>query len=108
MKILFVENHSIFAKQVIECFLSAHKVTVIPTLAGARADLAANQYDALLVDYDLDDGKGEELVKELRKRNVTLRIIGVSAHKRGNAALLEAGADAICSKMNFDRIQEIL
>ena len=108
MKILFVENHAIFAKQVIDCFLSAHKVTVIPTLAAARADLSVNQYDAILVDYDLDDGKGEELVRELRKRNSKLRIVGVSAHERGNAALLEAGADAICSKMNFDRIQEML
>ena len=108
MKILFVENHSIFAKQVIDCFLSAHQVTVIPTLAAARADLNMNQYDVLLVDYDLDDGKGEDLIRELRKKGSKLRIIGVSAHKRGNAALLEAGADATCSKMNFDRIQETL
>src|ERR1041385_9343881 len=103
MKILFVENHSIFAKQVIDCFLSAHEVTVLPSLAGARSDLKMNQYDLLLVDYDLDDGKGEELVRELRNRNSKLRIIGVSSHERGNAALLEAGADAICSKMNFNR-----
>jgi DNA-binding response OmpR family regulator len=108
MKILFVENHSIFAKQVIDCFLSTHKVTVVPTLAAARADLNMNQYDILLVDYDLDDGKGEELIRELRNKNSKLRIIGVSAHERGNSALLDAGADVICSKMNFDRIQEIL
>jgi DNA-binding response OmpR family regulator len=108
MKILFVENHSIFAKQVIECFLNSHNVTVTPTLADARAELALNPYDVLLVDYDLDDGKGTELIEALRQRNNKVRIIGVSAHKRGNDALLQAGADAICSKMTFDRIQEIL
>ena len=108
MKILFVENHSIFAKQVINCFLSAHQVTVVPSLAGAREHLNMNDYDVLLVDYDLDDGKGEKLIRELRARQSTLRIIGVSAHQRGNAALLEAGADAICGKMDFDKIQKIL
>jgi DNA-binding response OmpR family regulator len=108
MKILFVENHSIFAKQVIDCFLSLHEVKVVPSLATARADVTKNDYDLLLVDYDLDDGKGSELIRELRERNSKLRIIGVSSHENGNAALLQAGANAICSKMNFDRIQDIL
>jgi DNA-binding NarL/FixJ family response regulator len=108
MKILFVENHSIFAKQVISCFLSAHEVIVLPSLATARACLAEDHFDAVLVDYDLDDGKGAELVRELREQGSRLRIIDVSAHDRGNAALQQAGADAICSKMNFDHIQEIL
>ena len=108
MKILFVENHSIFAKQVISCFLSDHEVTVLPSLNAARVSLGKNHFDAILVDYDLDDGKGAELVRELREQGSRLRIIGVSSHDRGNAALLDAGADAICSKMNFDHIQEIL
>src|SRR5947199_9757339 len=108
MKILFVENHSIFAKQVIDCFLSVHETTVVPSIATARINLSKNDYDVLLVDYDLDDGKGTELVRELRTKNSKLRIIGASSHERGNRALLEAGADAICSKMNFDHIQEIL
>jgi two-component system OmpR family response regulator len=108
MKILFVENHSVFAKQVISSFLSAHEVTVLPSLAAARVSLGENHFDAILIDYDLDDGKGAELVHELREHGSRLRIIGVSAHDRGNAALKQAGADAICSKMNFDHIQEIL
>ena len=108
MKILFVENHAIFAKQVINCFLSAHEVSVVPSLAVARIDLKKDHYDIILVDYDLDDGKGAELIRELRGQGSKLRIIGVSAHDNGNAALLKAGADAICSKMNFDHIQEIL
>jgi DNA-binding response OmpR family regulator len=108
MKILFVENHAVFAKQVIDCFLSAHKVTVVPSVVAARNDLTVNQYDVLLVDYDLDDGKGSELIRELRKNGSQSRIIGVSSHEPGNAALLEAGADTICSKMEFDRIQEKL
>jgi DNA-binding response OmpR family regulator len=108
MKILFVENHSIFAQQAIIHFLSAHQVTVVPSLSMARSSLAANQFNLMLVDYDLDDGKGEELVRELRKAGNKIRTVGVSAREEGNAALLHAGVDAICSKMEFNRIQELI
>jgi DNA-binding response OmpR family regulator len=108
MKILFVENHSIFAQQAIIHFLSAHQVTVVPSLSTARSSLATNQFDLLLVDYDLDDGKGKELVRELREAGNKIRIIGVSAREEGNAALLHAGVDTICSKMEFNRIQELI
>jgi DNA-binding response OmpR family regulator len=74
----------------------------------ARSSLAANQFDLLLVDYDLDDGKGEELVRELRKAGDKIRIIGVSAREEGNAAFLHAGVDAICGKMEFNQIQELI
>ena len=108
MKILFVENHSIFADQVIRCFLSAHQGTVVPGLAVARNKLAVETYDVLLVDYDLDDGKGAELVQEVRMNGSAVRIIGVSAREEGNEALTQAGADAVCSKHNFDRIQSFI
>lgn len=35
MKILYVENHAVFAAQVCQQFLSAHVVRVVPTLAAA-------------------------------------------------------------------------
>jgi DNA-binding response OmpR family regulator len=108
MKILFVENHSVFAQQAITHFLSVHQVTVAPSLSVARSSLAANQFDLLLIDYDLDDGKGEELVRELRRVGNMIRIIGVSARDEGNAALLQAGANDICSKMEFNRIQDFI
>ena len=59
MKILYVENHAIFAEQVCREFLSAYDVTVVASLAAARQALAAEKYELLIVDYDLDDGKGE-------------------------------------------------
>jgi DNA-binding response OmpR family regulator len=108
LKILFVENHSVFAQQAIIHFLSAHQVTVMPSLSMARSSLAASQFNLLLIDYDLDDGKGEKLVRELREAGNKIRIVGVSAREEGNVALLQAGADAVCSKMEFDRIQELI
>ncbi|SPE54702.1 Acetyltransferase, ribosomal protein N-acetylase (modular protein) [Verrucomicrobia bacterium] len=108
MRILFVENHAIFAKQVCALFLSAHAVEVVASLAAARKAVASENYDVLLVDYDLEDGKGDELVRACRVSHPGLRIIAVSAHVAGNTALLEAGASAVCAKMEFDKIQSVL
>jgi hypothetical protein len=32
----------------------------------------------------------------------------VSSHEAGNTALVTAGASAVCSKTEFDRIQEVI
>lgn len=108
MKILYVENHEVFADNVIRQFLSQHSVTVASTLADARRVLAAGSFDLLLVDYDLDDGKGDALVKEVHASTSPVPVIGVSSHDEGNTALLRAGAGAVCSKMQFDRIEAVI
>lgn len=108
LRILYVENHPVFAANVISQFLSQHWVTVAPSLADARRALDTGSFDLLLVDYDLDDGKGDALVKELHASNRPMLAIGVSSHDEGNSALLRAGAVAVCSKMHFDRIQSVI
>ncbi len=62
----------------------------------------------MLVDYDLDDGKGTELVRELKLHQANMPIVGISSHQNGNAALLAAGAVVTCSKMEFSRIRLVL
>jgi len=108
VNILYLENHQVFADQVIRQFLSAHKVTVVPSLAAARSTVAANTFDLVLADYDLDDGKGDQFVRECRVAHPRLPVIAVSSHDEGNAALVAAGASSVCSKMQFDQIQEII
>jgi CheY-like chemotaxis protein len=107
-RILYVENHAIFAAQVCQQFLSSHAVTVVPSLSAAHGALESGTYDLLLLDYDLDDGKGDELVRTLRASGSNLQIIAVSSHEAGNSALLEAGANTVCGKMEFDKIQKII
>ncbi|HEY1788585.1 MAG TPA: response regulator, partial [Verrucomicrobiae bacterium] len=95
MRILYVENHAAFAETVKQKFLSQYSVTIVPSLSEAREKLNESSFDILLVDYDLDDGKGAELVREVRASTKRKRVvvIGVSSHEEGNAALLKAGAD---------------
>lgn len=105
MKLLLVEDNRAFAQVVGVEFLSSHHVSVASDLATAR-DLLAEDFDAALVDYDLPDGKGDSLVGELREAGLV--VIGISSHGRGNAAILAAGAHASCSKMEFERIGDVL
>ena len=108
LNLLFVENHAVFAANVIGQFLSRHTMTVVPSLAEAHRLLAAGSFDVLLVDYDLDDGKGDALVREFHASGKAVPVIGVSSHDEGNTALLRAGAVAVCSKMEFDQIQKMI
>jgi len=108
MKVLFVENHRVFANLTAKRLLSSHAVTIVPSLALAREALETEQFDIVLVDYDLDDGKGTDLVSELRDISNHPKMIAVSSHAEGNAALKNAGADAICSKQDFQTIESII
>ena len=108
MKILFVENQARFASITAKTFLPTHVVTIAPSVPAARQALSAATFDVVLVDYDLDDGKGTELVQEMRGQVNRLIIIATSSHAAGNQALLEAGTDAVCSKMDFKNIEAVL
>ena len=108
MRILLVENHQLFAETVRREFLASHDVAVAPSLDLARVLLSRQTYDVVLVDFDLDDGKGTDLVVELRAAGFRGRVIAVSSHQRGNDLLLKAGADACCPKMKFAEISKFL
>jgi len=108
LKILFVENHPRFASITTKTFLSAHVVTVVSSVAAAHQALASTPFDVVLVDYDLDDGKGVELVQEMQVQANRAMIIATSSHSAGNQALLQAGADTVCSKMSFKDIEAIM
>lgn len=80
----------------------------MPTVAGAIARFDAERFDAVITDFDLDDGKGIEIVRAIRSRGSRVTIVGASSHDDGNDALIAAGADAVCSKMRFADIARVL
>lgn len=108
MKILLLENHSYFARAVVKEFLSEHDVTVLPSIAEAKEILESSEFDLFMSDYDLDDGKGDEFVAHLRLTGSNQPVIAISSHERGNQVLLAAGANIVCSKMEFRKISEVL
>jgi DNA-binding response OmpR family regulator len=108
MRILFVENHRVFRDLVVSQFLAHHEVHTAETIEAARHLLTAGRFDCVLVDYDLDDGKGDELVRSCRSRDFAGVVIGVSSHDEGNSCLLAAGADAVCPKASFREIEAVI
>jgi DNA-binding NarL/FixJ family response regulator len=109
VRILFVENHETFARTVTEAFLPDQDVVLVSTLAEARRVVAARQdFDAILVDYDLPDGKGTDILAHLQAQRFRGRIVAVSSHGDGNRALIASGAHATCAKQDSRGIREML
>lgn len=107
-RLLLVENDAVFAQVVTEQFLAGHEVVRVATVRAALEVAAANAFQAVLCDYDLDDAKGDEAVRGLRQAGFPGRIVAISSHDAGNAALLQAGCDSACSKLRFAGIAKHL
>ena len=90
MRLLWVENHAAFVRMASRQFLSTHELTVVPSLASARAAFAEAPFDAVLVDYDLDDGKGTELVAIIGRCPNSPVMLATSAHVNSNSAFMAA------------------
>lgn len=99
-----VENHALFVEVVVPTFLSAHEVVVVPTIADAKVQYGED-FEVILVDYDLDDGKGDAFVRWLRSEGATQPIVAISAHDEGNRRLRLAGAHSVCAKRDFATVE---
>ncbi len=108
VRLLWVENHIVFARMAGRQFLAGHDLTVIPSLALAKEALAARTFEVVLLDYDLDDGKGASLVEFIRQLPTVPVVIATSAHEDGNRLLVAAGADIACPKGRFAEISAVL
>ena len=108
MKILLIENHPHFSKAIIKEFLHTHDVVVAPSVAAAKLRTAECDFDLFMSDYDLDDGKGDEFVRYLRGTGCVKPIIAISSHAKGNTAIVNAGANAACPKMEFRKINTVI
>jgi CheY-like chemotaxis protein len=88
--------------------MKEHAVRVVPSLAQGLAEAREKTFDVFLVDYDLDDGKGDAFVREIRATDNRVPIVAVSAKPDGNDALMVAGATAVCTKANFSALPGLL
>ena len=96
MRILVVEDESALAASLAKGLRqAAHAVDLAPTLAEARARMAMEQYDGVLLDLGLPDGSGLALAREIRSRGDRVPILVLTARDsvRDRVAGLDAGAD---------------
>lgn len=77
-----------------------HRVSLAASVAEARAALAVDPPQVIVLDVALPDGSGVELCRELRQRDVRIPILLLTAHGevRQRVEGLDAGADDFLAK----------
>ena len=96
MRILVVEDELVIGEQ-IKKFLADKGFAVDTVSTGSDGYFLAKEYpvDAAIIDIGLPDFSGVELIKRLRKENVSIPILILTARSRWQEKVegLEAGAD---------------
>ena len=118
-RVLIVDDHDLF-RQVLAVVLGQHtdlKESVqVESLAEARRVLGAlaGKIDLAIVDLDIPDGNGTELIKELRVEEPDVPVLALTDGRsfQLRARALQAGADQVLSTAtpgeNIVRAAELL
>jgi two-component system, OmpR family, response regulator len=96
MRILLIEDDYVLGEAVRDQIAAAgHGVDWMRRLGSAREALDTTSYDLLLLDLNLPDGHGLQLLRDLRRREVTTPVIILTAQDQIVARIdgLNAGAD---------------
>lgn len=96
MRILLVEDDPALAQAVLGYLHSKQfQVDLAPDLASARALVAVTHYATILLDLNLPDGEGLELLQHLPKRDDPPTVVVVTARDQVSDRIrgLDAGAD---------------
>lgn len=85
-----------------------YRVEAVPTVAAARAAMAAQRFDLLILDIMLPDGDGYSLCRELRRDGVTSMVLMLTARTLEEDLVrgFEAGAQDYLGKPY--RLRELL
>ena len=70
----------------------------VHSLAEARKSLQLGDYDGVFLDVNLPDGRGYELIPELKANRPDTRVIVISAMDQERASAMNAGADLFLPK----------
>lgn len=103
-RVLLVEDHAAFREALTTLLNMQPDLEVVgraSSLAEGRAAAATlEEVDVAVVDVYLPDGNGVELVRELRRADLHLSIVILTAglDPELDALALEAGADEVCVK----------
>ncbi|PJM76835.1 response regulator transcription factor [Bifidobacterium felsineum] len=98
--VLFIEDDPNLGSMTSEMLGLDYRVDWVQTITDARARLAANTYDALIVDRRLADGDGLDLIRSLRAGGVTTPALMLTALAEVDDIVdgLDAGANDYLTK----------
>jgi len=98
-----VDDHGLFRESVGRLLAEAGEISVVgqcATVAEAITELSRSDADVILLDYDLGDESGLNLLAELRRRDSNARVLMVTAglHDEVVLRVMEMGASGIFLK----------
>jgi DNA-binding response OmpR family regulator len=83
VRILMVENHETFAATITGEFLQELHVVRTGSVLEALDLFRTAQFDVALVDFDLDDVKGDIFIRRVREMRSAFPIVAISARDDG-------------------------
>lgn len=103
MNVLIVDDHPLIRdglKRSLEHEADIRRIDEAGTAAAAVSRLQYGDYDAVILDVNLPDGNGLEIIRSLREINPVLPVLILSLHAEENLALraIQAGADGYLRK----------
>lgn len=101
MRILVIEDDPIIAENLVMLLQHNHLIAnSVRTVESALLEIDSGDYDALIIDWNLPDGTGLEICKELRSDNSTIPILMLTARTQMSDVVqgLEEGADEYITK----------
>ncbi|PKV52895.1 DNA-binding response OmpR family regulator [Aquimarina sp. MAR_2010_214] len=101
MKILIIEDESILAESILQYLKNEDYLCEwVDNLKQAKEKSWDYEYDCLVIDINLPDGSGLEVIKQVKKMNSDIGIIIVSARNAMDAKIkgLDLGADDYMTK----------
>jgi two-component system nitrate/nitrite response regulator NarL len=90
VRILLIDDHALFRESLVRLLESEsdfRAVSHCATIAEARQILSSTPVDVILLDYDLGEEFGTDLLQELRIRQDTVRVLMVTAGMRDSVTL---------------------
>jgi DNA-binding NarL/FixJ family response regulator len=104
VRIMLVDDHAEFRNLMVSLLESQpdlHVVAEAGTLADARSQAAASDYDVMVLDLGLPDGNGADLIGEVRESNPggAVLIVSASLHPTNIERAMKAGAAEVLDKL---------
>lgn len=96
MKIAFLEDNKLFAEDVVQTLTAAgHEVSHFSSGREYLSNMAKNQYDMCLLDWEVPDMSGTEVMANLKLKGLVAPIIFLTGRdaEEDVVKVLEAGAD---------------
>ncbi len=103
-RVFIVDDSAIFLNTVVRIITERNRFSIAGTLShGLKADaeiLEANP-DILIIDMQMPDKSGIDVIKDLRRSNTNLKVLALSVCEEGDtiAEALKAGANGYLSKL---------